>query len=132
MIQQSVNKLKLLLLTPPEASDKPKSIEPYVKALKEVSTDDEVLNLALKDLDILLAKESTHSLLTNAQLLTRWEQLEPDLRSSSLLPPNAGLLGHLSSVIFSKLLLPVKGVKEDGKDIESVIGRVESSLARDN
>lgn len=130
LIQQSVNKLKLLLLTPPEASDKPKSIEPYVKALKDVSTDDEVLNLALKDLDILLAKESTHSLLTNAQLLTRWEQLEPDLRSSSLLPPNAGLLGHLSSVIFSKLLLPVKGVKEDGKDIESVIGRVESSLAR--
>ncbi|KAI5967687.1 MIC60 [Candida margitis] len=130
LIQQSVNKLKLLLLTPPEASDKPKSIDPYIKALKEVSTDDEVLNLALKDLDLLLAKESTHSLLTNSQLLTRWEQLEPDLRSSSLLPPNAGLLGHLSSVIFSKLLLPVKGVKEDGKDIESVIGRVESSLAR--
>ncbi|KAI5948842.1 MIC60 [Candida theae] len=130
LIQSSVNKLKLLLLTPPEASDTPKSIEPYVKTLKEISTDDEVLNLVLKDLDVLLAKESTHSLLTNAQLLTRWEQLEPELRSSSLLPPNAGLLGHLSSLIFSKLLLPVKGVKEDGKDIESVIGRVESSLAR--
>lgn len=130
LIQQSVNKLKLLLLTPPEASERPKSIEPYVKALKEVSTDDEVLNLALKDLNIVLSKESTHSLLTNAQLLTRWEQLEPDLRSSSLLPPNAGLLGHLASVVFSKLLLPVKGVKEDGNDIESVIGRVESSLAR--
>ena len=82
LIQQSVNKLKLLLLTPPEASERPKSIEPYVKALKEVSTDDEVLNLALKDLNIVLSKESTHSLLTNAQLLTRWEQLEPDLRLS--------------------------------------------------
>ncbi|KAI5951104.1 MIC60 [Candida jiufengensis] len=130
LIQQSINKLKSLLLFSQSENTTPKSIGPYVDVLSQISTDDEVLNLAVKDLIPLISNESTHSILSNSQLLTRWEQLAPDLRSSSLLPPNAGLLGHLSSLIFSKLLLPVKGVKEDGKDIESVIGRVEYSLAR--
>ncbi|KAI5963606.1 MIC60 [Candida pseudojiufengensis] len=130
LIQQSINKLKSLLLFSQPENSTPKSIGPYVDILGQISTDDEVLNLALKDLIPLISNESTHSILSNSQLLTRWEQLAPELRSSSLLPPNAGLLGHLSSLIFSKLLVPVKGVKEDGKDIESVIGRVEYSLAR--
>lgn len=129
LIQQAVSKLKSLLLAP-TANEKPKSIKPYVDELTKIAADDEVLKLALKDLTPLLSNESTHSILTNAQLLSRWEQLAPELRSASLLPPNAGLLGHLASIVFSKLLLPVKGVKQDGKDIESVIGRVESSLAR--
>ncbi|EMG48661.1 MIC60 MICOS complex subunit MIC60 [Candida maltosa Xu316] len=129
LIQQSVSKLKSLLLAP-TANESPKAIKPYVDELNQIAADDEVLKLALKDLTPLLTNESTHSILTNAQLLSRWEQLAPELRSASLLPPNAGLLGHLASIVFSKLLLPVKGVKENGKDIESVIGRVESSLAR--
>ncbi|CAK9436262.1 uncharacterized protein LODBEIA_P08200 [Lodderomyces beijingensis] len=129
LIQRSVSNLKSLLLSSSDLSQ-PKNIQPYVDILAQISTDDEVLNLALKDLQPLIAKDSTHSILSNAQLLERFQLLAPDLRSSSLLPPNAGLLGHLSSLIFSKLLLPVKGVKADGKDIESVIGRIESSLAR--
>lgn len=56
------------------------------------------------------------------------EQLAPELRSASLLPHNAGLLGYVASLLFSKLLMRVKGVKPEGKDIESVIGRVELSL----
>ena len=129
IIHQAVSKLKSLLLAP-AAGDKPQPIKPYIDELTKIATDDEVLALAIKDLSPLITNESTHSILTNAQLLSRWEQLAPELRSASLLPPNAGLLGHLASIVFSKLLLPVKGVKEDGKDIESVIGRVESSLAR--
>lgn len=129
IIHQAVSKLKSLLLAP-AVGDKPQPIKPYIDELTKIATDDEVLALAIKDLSPLITNESTHSILTNAQLLSRWEQLAPELRSASLLPPHAGLLGHLASIVFSKLLLPVKGVKEDGKDIESVIGRVESSLAR--
>lgn len=132
LIQRSVAALKNALLATPDVDATPKSITPYLETLAQISTNDEVLNLALKDLAPLVSQDSTHSILTNAQLLSRFEQLAPELRSSSLLPPNAGLLGHLSSLVFSKLLLPVKGVKADGKDIESVIARIESSLVRGN
>ncbi|KAI3403789.2 MIC60 [Candida oxycetoniae] len=130
LIQRSASALKAFFFAPIDANAKPKSPKPYIDALAQVSKDDEILNLALKELTPLIAKDSSHSILTTAQLLTRFENLAPDLRSSSLLPPNAGLLGHLSSLIFSKLLMPVKGVKKDGKDIESVIARIESSLVR--
>ena len=132
LIQQSLTKLKSLLLGASSEQEKPRLISPYVDNLAKVSHEykDELIALALQDLQPLLSRESTQSILSTPQLLTRWEQLVPELRSASLLPPNAGLLGHLSSMLFSKLLFPVKGAKPDGKDIESVIGRVESSLAR--
>ena len=84
----------------------------------------------MKDLYPLVANESTHSVLTNSQLINKWDELTPELRSASLLPPNAGLLGHFASIVFSKLLLPVKGSKPNGKDIESVIGRIDMALTK--
>lgn len=131
LIQQSVAKLRSLMFN--TAADAPaKSFTPYVENLEKVTekSDDEVLALALAELRPLLRGESSQSILTVPQLLTAWEQIAPELRSASLLPPNAGLLGHLASALFSKLLLPVKGAKPEGRDIESVIGRVEQSLVR--
>ncbi|ODV77908.1 formation of crista junctions protein 1 [Suhomyces tanzawaensis NRRL Y-17324] len=131
LINQSLTKLKSVLFTSDETA-KPQLVKPYVDNLAKISQDskDEVIELALKDLQKLLEKESTQSILTTSQLLGRWELLVPELRSASLLPPNAGLLGHLTSALFSKFLFPVKGNRPDGKDIESVIGRVEASLVR--
>lgn len=129
LIQRSLSNLKSLLISTKE--DVPaKPLTPYVEDLETASAnaDDEVIKLALSELKPLLANESSQSILTIPQLLTAWEQLTPELRAASLLPPNAGLMGHLASTIFSKLLLPVKGAKPDGKDIESVIGRVGLSL----
>lgn len=131
LIQRASTKLKSLLTQTPE--DAPaQSFGPFVEGLQTASgkADDELIALALAELRPLLTQESTQSILTVPQLLTAWEQLTPELRSASLLPPNAGLLGHLASVFFSKLLMPVKGAKPDGRDIESVIGRVEQSLVR--
>ncbi|KAK6456592.1 mitochondrial inner membrane protein [Scheffersomyces xylosifermentans] len=131
VIHKSLTTLKALLFVS-NPDEKPKAIKPYVDDLRAAASnpDDEVITLALDELTPLLAKESTQSILTTSQLLSRWEQLVPELRSASLLPPNAGLLGHLASIVFSKLLVSVKGSKPDGKDIESVIGRVEASLTR--
>lgn len=131
LIHKSILKLKTLLFSS-DPLDRPQLIKPYLENLSKVSADsnDELITLALRDLSQLLANESSQSILTTSQLLSRWEQLVPELRSASLLPPNAGVLGHLSSVIFSKLLISVKGNKPNAKDIESVIGRVESSLIR--
>lgn len=130
LIHQYIVRLRSALLRS-DPSSRVQSVQPFVDDLVKVATsNNELISLALQDLQPLIAKESTHSLLTNSQLLSRWEQLVPELRSASLLPPNAGLLGHLTSILFSKLLIPVKGAKPDGKDVESVIARVESSLVR--
>ncbi|RLV84861.1 MICOS complex subunit MIC60 [Meyerozyma sp. JA9] len=110
----------------------PKQLAPYLGQLVEAvrPINDELLEATLKEIVPLLQHESSHSILSTSQLLARWELLSPELRSASLLPPNAGLLGHFTSFLFSKLLLPVKGAKPNGKDIESVIGRVEANLVR--
>lgn len=131
LVQQSLAKLKSLLFATKEDSAA-KFINPYFEELETASArcDDEVISLALGELKPLLSNESSQSILTIPQLLTAWEQLTPELRSASLLPPNAGLLGHLASILFSKLLLPVKGAKPEGRDIESVIAKVEQSLTR--
>lgn len=130
-VQKALSKLKAVIFNL-SSSSKPQLLGPYVDALAKAvsSTDDELLKLSVADLASVAANESTHSILSLSQLLSRWEQLLPELRSASLLPPNAGLLGHLSSILFSKLLLSTKGSKPDGKDIESVIGRVEQLLTR--
>lgn len=130
-IQRASAKLKSLLTQTPENAPA-QSLKPFVDSLESATTKahDEVIALAIEELKPILKNESTQSILTVPQLLTAWEQLTPELRSASLLPPNAGLLGHFASIFFSKLLVPVKGAKPDGKDIESVIGRVEQSLVR--
>ncbi|GEQ70274.1 hypothetical protein JCM33374_g3950 [Metschnikowia sp. JCM 33374] len=130
-IQRASAKLKSLLTQTAENAPA-QSLQPFVESLQSATSNsnDEVIALALDELKPLLKNESTQSILTVPQLLTAWEQLTPELRSASLLPPNAGLLGHLASIFFSKLLVPVKGAKPEGKDIESVIGRVEQSLVR--
>lgn len=131
LVQQSLANLKSLLYHV-SADTPPQSFNSYLDKLEVAAqdTNDQLLQLATSQLKELLTNESNQSILTTPQLLSAWEQLAPELRSASLLPPNAGLLGHVASYFFSKLLMPVKGVKPNGKDIESVIGRVELSLAR--
>lgn len=131
LLQQSLANVKSLLFHV-NADTPAQSFNSYLEKLEVATnnTDDELLKVASQQLKDLLTNESNQSILSTPQLLSAWEQLTPELRSASLLPPNAGLLGHVASFFFSKLLMPVKGVKPDGKDIESVIGRVELSLAR--
>lgn len=131
VLKRAVGRLRSVLLAAEDPTSPPKAIGPYIEELVSLSKDSnsDILRLALVNLQP-LARESNQLILTTAQLASRWEQLVPELRSASLLPPNAGLLGHLASLLFLKLLLPVKGNKPDGKDIESVIGRVEQSLVR--
>lgn len=130
-IRQALANLTSLLNN--TAADAPATaLTPYVNALETAASksDDETIQLALVLLKPLLKGESSQSILTVPQLLTAWEDISPELRSASLLPPNAGLLGHVASILFSKLLMPVKGAKPGGRDIESVIARVEQSLTR--
>lgn len=127
---RAVSKLRAALTIEDESVSRP--FAPILESVEDSlkGTNDEVLVLALGNLKQLLANESTQSLLSPAQLSARWDQLASELRLASLLPPNAGLLGHLSSLLFSKLLVPVKGDKPNANDIELVIARVQMSLTR--
>lgn len=128
LLSKSITNLKHVLFANSDSAIDPKLMNQYLIKIDEVSKiiDDELVSTAVKDLKPLL----TSPILSVKQLLNAWDQLTPELRSASLLPPNAGLLGHFASIVFSKLLLPVKGSRPEGKDIESVIGRIESNLSR--
>lgn len=124
--------LKHVLSSNLNGNEKPKELATYFDKIEQCakSINDELINVAIGDLKPLIAHPSADGILSNSQLVSKWQEISPELRSASLLPPNAGLLGHLSSLLFSKLLLPVNGSKPNGKDIESVIGRIDASLAR--
>lgn len=132
-LHKAVVDLRTLLFEYPELQPA-KMLTPAVNTLIALSNqvNDPVLEEAIRNLVPLIDHDLTHSLFSNLQLLARWEQLAPELRLASLLPPNAGLLGHLSSLVFSKLLIPVKGDNPGANDIELVIARVEDSLVHGN
>lgn len=120
-IQLNLNILKAKLI-----SNKNEVITPELAELNALAIESKnpVISAAINSIDPEAIKTG---LLTNSQLITRFHLLVPELRSAALLPPKAGLLGHLSSILFSKFLLSKEG-HVDGKDIESVISRVDNYL----
>lgn len=120
-LQLSLNKLKFKL-----QSDKIQDLSNEIKELNVLAKEskNEVITSALNAID---AETVKNGLLTQSQLITRFGLLAPELRSASLLPPYAGVLGHVSAKIFSSLLLKKEGHAE-GKDIESLIARVQNNL----
>lgn len=91
------------------------------------------LALELKDellLESIKQLPKSGNLLTKQQLISRWKLLAPELRAASLLPPNAGILGHFASRVLSKFLFAKQGFAE-GNDMESIISRVNGYLERD-
>lgn len=95
-----------------------------VKKLSELTKDDDLLFAAVQAFPTEAVEKN--GLLSNAQLLQRWNLLAPELRSAALLPPNAGVLGHLSAKFFSYFLISKRGsvAGDVSNDIESVIANV--------
>ncbi|KAH3675825.1 hypothetical protein WICMUC_002471 [Wickerhamomyces mucosus] len=108
-------------------SDKIEDLSHEINELNKLATTskNEVLLSAINAINKDSIKDG---LLTQSQLITRFQLLAPELRSAALLPPNAGILGHLSAKFFAFLLLPKEGDVK-GKDIESVISRVSNNLS---
>jgi mitofilin len=92
--------------------------------VKQVSQGDELISACLSTVPLSVLD---HGVLTNAQLSARFKLLEPEIRKASLLPPNAGIAGHVGSIIFSKLLWKKEG-NPVGNDVESIIARTECAL----
>lgn len=106
-------------------SKEPVALRPYLDQIKKALPSDPLVDAALKAFP---EDVYDHGVLSPAQLSARFRLLEPELQKASLLPPNAGVAGHIGSWIFSKLLLKKSG-NPVGDDIESVLARAETALA---
>lgn len=115
-IQPQLNKLKSLSdILPGKAKPCCKSKNPSPA----------LLDVAISELETLSAKQK---ILTNEQLYNRWNLLADDFKTASLLPPNAGILGHTFAKMFSALLFTKEGSSPSNQDLDSVFARVNENL----
>lgn len=116
--------LAIAKLTGALKGSEPVALGPYVESIRRAAGDDPLLQVALDSIPEVAQSEGV---LTPAQLTVRFKLLEPELRKSSLVPVNAGVAGHLGSLLFSSLLFKKSGVPK-GDDVESVLARANIAL----
>ncbi|KAF5098022.1 hypothetical protein DV451_003589 [Geotrichum candidum] len=102
-----------------------KGLKPYLEAIRKNAGDDALLNAAL---DSIPAAVYETGVLSRTALSEKFKRVEPEISKASLLPPNAGVLGHFGSLLFSKLLWKKEG-NATGADIESILSRANNALS---
>ncbi|KAF5092769.1 hypothetical protein D0Z03_002700 [Geotrichum reessii] len=102
-----------------------KGLKPYLEAIRKNAGDDTLLNAAL---DSIPASVYETGVLSRTALAEKFKRVEPEISKASLLPPNAGVLGHIGSLLFSKLLWKKEG-NASGADIESILSRANNALS---
>lgn len=118
--QLAVARLRLAL-----DAEEPVPLEPYFSAVRSIDEKDEFISSVLSA----VPKEAlSQGVLSPAQIAARFHLLEPEIRNVSLLPPNAGVFGHLGSMVFSKLLWKKSG-NATGDDVEAVLARADTALS---
>lgn len=100
---------------------------PFIKelaALKEIASDDAVVNAAIASINPTAYQRGVPS---SAHLIDRFRRVANEVRKASLLPEDAGVASHASSYVLSKLLFKKKGIAT-GDDVESILTRTETYL----
>jgi len=100
---------------------------PFIRelaALKEIASDDAVVNAAIASINPVAYQRGIPS---SAQLIDRFRRVASEVRKASLLPEQAGVASHASSYVLSKLLFKKKGLAT-GDDVESILTRTETYL----
>lgn len=87
----------------------------------------QLIDVVVNELNSLTSVKENKQILSNEQLLNRWGLLQDKIREASLLPPNAGFLGHVSAKFFSLFLFNKSGISNEN-DIDSVISRVTENI----
>lgn len=137
-VEQTVSSINQLLSSNESSATVGQALVRELTTLKRLVAplNNDVINASLNSLPSDESILTSGGVLTQSQLISRWQLLAPQLREVSLLPPNAGVLGYMSSWVFSKLLVQKSGspVKDDdkisGADVESVIARVNNYLTK--
>jgi mitofilin len=107
-----------------EESQVPRSFTKELAALKEIASDDPVVNAAIASINPVAYQRGIPS---SAQLIDRFRRVAGEVRKASLLPEEAGVASHASSWVLSKLLFKKKGLPT-GNDVESILTRTEVLL----
>lgn len=107
-----------------EKSQLPLPFTRELAALKEIASDDPVVNAAVASINPSAYQRGVPS---SAQLIDRFRRVASEVRKASLLPEDAGVASHASSWVLSKLLFKKKGLAT-GDDVESILTRTEVLL----
>lgn len=100
---------------------------PFIRelaALKEVAQNDEVVRAAIASIN---PKAYQRGVSSHAQLTDRFRSVREEVRKAALLPEDAGVAGHASSWLLSKILFKKSGLAI-GEDVESILTRTETYL----
>ncbi|OIW23975.1 hypothetical protein CONLIGDRAFT_624194 [Coniochaeta ligniaria NRRL 30616] len=100
---------------------------PFVKelvALKEIAAEDPVVNAAIASIN---PSAYQRGISTPAELVDRFRRVATEVRKASLLPDDAGVASHASSLILSKLMFKKQGLAA-GDDVESILTRTQTYL----
>lgn len=111
-----------------EKSDTPRPFVRELVALREVASDDPVVNAAIASINPIAYH---HGIPSSAQMIDRFRRVAIEVRKAALLPENAGVASHVSSYVLSKLLFKKKGLAS-GSDVESLLTRAETFLEEGN
>ncbi|KAI9706564.1 MAG: Formation of crista junctions protein 1 [Candelina mexicana] len=111
-----------------EKADSPRPFVRELAALKEVASDDPVINAAIASIN---PTAYQRGLPTTSQLIDRFRRVASEVRKASLLPEDAGVASHAASLLLSKVLFKKSGLAV-GNDVESVLTRAETLLEEGN
>lgn len=92
---------------------------------KSKQTSPPLIDVAITELEHITEKKE---ILSTEQLYNRWNLLENDFKTSSLLPPNAGILGHTFAKFFSYFLFTKQGTSPTNTDLDSVFAKINEDL----
>ncbi|KAI9807885.1 MAG: hypothetical protein M1825_005191 [Sarcosagium campestre] len=107
-----------------EQAEHPRPFVRELAALKEIASDDAVVNSAIASISPVAYQRGVP---TSAQLIDRFRRVSAEVRKASLLPDNAGIASHAASWVLSNFLFRKQGLAL-GDDVESVLTRTGTLL----
>lgn len=123
-LQVAVDAVRTVL----EDSDLPRPFIRELVAVKELATEDAVVEAAVASINPAAYQRGIPS---TAQLIDRFRRVATEVRKASLLPENAGIASHAASVVLSKVMFKKDGLAP-GDHVEGVLTRTESLLEEGN
>lgn len=103
------------------------SPRPFIKelvALREIAAEDTVVNAAIASINPTAYQRGIFS---TQDLADRFRRVATEVRKASLLPEDAGVASHASSLLLSKVMFKKQGLAA-GDDVESVLTRTQTFL----
>ncbi|KKA28249.1 hypothetical protein TD95_002426 [Thielaviopsis punctulata] len=101
--------------------------KPFVSelvALKEIAAEDPVVDAAVASIN---PSAYQRGIASPSELIDRFRRVATEVRKASLLPEDAGVASHASSVLLSKVMFKKSGLA-DGDDVESILTRAQTYL----